>query len=246
MPLILRPLTESDIPAYERIIHSAFSVDGLMQLFYPNGYTKADREHGYRSTLKKLRASEGKSNGYYKYMVLVDTDLDPLPQDLEALPSEVIGEEALKEVQRSNEGRVVGVSVWKFYPLERTKEEIDAEDEEAKGESLPPSADPDFMSRFFGKMTQSKRETLGAKAHVLLHILATDPAHHRRGVGSKSLEWGLGEADRLGVVAYLEASRIGRPLYEKWGFEPVSNFDFDGIAPHTVMVRPVQGQKKKD
>lgn len=71
-----------------------------------------------------------------------------------------------------------------------------------------------------------------------------DPKHHRRGVGTLMMQYGVGIADELGVdvrilglshlprshlllelltdsfsKAVVEASRVGRFLYEKFGFE---------------------------
>lgn len=60
-----------------------------------------------------------------------------------------------------------------------------------------------------------------------LKLLHTDPDHQRRGAGSKCLEWGTAEADRLGLVSYLEASEEGRPLYEKFGFKEVDRIVVD-------------------
>lgn len=60
-----------------------------------------------------------------------------------------------------------------------------------------------------------------------LKLLHTDPDHQRRGAGSKCLEWGTAEADRLGLVSYLESSEEGRPLYEKFGFKEVDRIVVD-------------------
>lgn len=53
----------------------------------------------------------------------------------------------------------------------------------------------------------------------VLDIIFTDPKHQRRGVGSKLVKWGTDRADEMGVDAFLEATRFGRPLYENNGFE---------------------------
>ncbi|KAL8364965.1 hypothetical protein RB595_003990 [Gaeumannomyces hyphopodioides] len=52
-----------------------------------------------------------------------------------------------------------------------------------------------------------------------LDIMSVDPAYQRRGVGAKLMKYGVDEADRLGVEAVVEASRMGRYLYETFGFE---------------------------
>ncbi|KAF2221101.1 hypothetical protein BDZ85DRAFT_185851, partial [Elsinoe ampelina] len=87
---------------------------------------------------------------------------------------------------------------------------------------------------------------LNGKAHVLLNILATDPEYHRRGIGGMHLRWGLAEADKLNVVAYLEGSDDGVPLYQRYGFEGKERLPFDSkkfVAQgmeHLIMIRPAK------
>ncbi|TFB02742.1 hypothetical protein CCMA1212_005381 [Trichoderma ghanense] len=85
---------------------------------------------------------------------------------------------------------------------------------------------PEACDAFFGEMDHLK----------LLH---TDPDHQRRGAGGMSLQWGTAEADRLGLVSYLEASEEGRPLYERYGFKEVGRIVVDlsrwgGTEPATA------------
>lgn len=237
--LTIRPMTEADLSAYDRILASAFS-GGIMDLFYPNGYTPADRTHSLRSTLKKLR-----HDPIYKFMAVIDTSLDPLPQDLEPLPSEVIDPEKMAEIETVQAGRPIGFAVWKLYAHDRSEAEIAAEAKAAEAEGFPPNGDRKMMADFFGSINEAKKKNLGGRAYMLLHILVTDPAHHRRGVGALQLKWGLDEADKLGLPAYLEASPMGRPLYAKWGFEALGPLDFDATLyggskdmEHTIMLRP--------
>ncbi|OKL64432.1 hypothetical protein UA08_01109 [Talaromyces atroroseus] len=65
------------------------------------------------------------------------------------------------------------------------------------------------------------------RKRVYLHVLAVHPNHQKKGIGRKLLQWGLDEADRLGLIAYLEASNEGRPLYEQSGFEAVKKVSMD-------------------
>ncbi|UKZ83089.1 hypothetical protein TrVFT333_010891 [Trichoderma virens FT-333] len=77
---------------------------------------------------------------------------------------------------------------------------------------------------FSGKWTGDGGRSLRESRMFLLH---TDPDHQRRGAGGKCLQWGTSEADRLGLVSYLEASEEGRPLYEKYGFKEVDRIVVD-------------------
>lgn len=51
-----------------------------------------------------------------------------------------------------------------------------------------------------------------------LDMLGTHPEYRRRGAGSLLVQWGCDLADRDGVGAYVDASKAGAPLYEKFGF----------------------------
>lgn len=60
------------------------------------------------------------------------------------------------------------------------------------------------------------------------------------------LQWGEEEATRLGLRSYLEATRAGRPLYEKHGYVVQGSFDFDlapyggtEVEPTALMERPI-------
>ena len=93
---------------------------------------------------------------------------------------------------------------------------------------------------------------MGGKPYILLHLLATHPDHHRRGVGAMHLHWGAQKADELGLPMMLEASPIGRPLYEKNGYEKVGDLPVDAMAhghpkelPHAIMIRPAKGAASK-
>jgi GNAT superfamily N-acetyltransferase len=121
------------------------------------------------------------------------------------------------------DNKMIAVAYWAVEEKERLPEEVE------KGLQLRPpfpeenrAAKVEFMDGIF----KSRREW-GTKPQVMLESLVTLPDHHRRGAGSMLLEWGIAEADRLGVITYLEGSDNGAPLYRKFGFEPVSDIKFD-------------------
>ena len=79
---------------------------------------------------------------------------------------------------------------------------------------------------------------------LVLHILITDPAHHRRGAGSMLIKWGTTQADVAQLPCFLESSVMGRPLYAKCGFTARQEQKFDltkyggeGEDLNTVMIR---------
>ncbi|KAL2865307.1 GNAT family N-acetyltransferase [Aspergillus lucknowensis] len=91
---------------------------------------------------------------------------------------------------------------------------------------------------------------LRLRRRVELETIFVHPGYQRRGVASALLDWGVGEAERLGLLVYLEATEEGRPLYERFGFEVVREVDFDagdfgGVGRHkyTFMVRRPRGER---
>jgi GNAT superfamily N-acetyltransferase len=50
-------------------------------------------------------------------------------------------------------------------------------------------------------------------------ILRTHPAARRRGVATMLVQWGLEKAKEDEVEVYLSSTEMGRPVYEKLGFE---------------------------
>ncbi|KAK5119168.1 hypothetical protein LTR85_007782 [Meristemomyces frigidus] len=223
MPLELQPMQESDLDAFSEIMDAAFMSD-IMGLMYPNGFNQADRDHYKASTIKKWRKSPDTINK----MKVIDTDL---PDD-------------------DPYNKVIGVSDWNIYPHERSEEELDAEKNEEDNDGHPPGLNVAFMAHFVEVMEKSKRKILGGRPYVYLHILATHPQHHRRGVGAMHLKWGFEKADELGLPVYLESSPMGRPLYARMGFEEVGwspiNAELWGAKkdiPHALMLRPAKTQE---
>ncbi|KAH6609892.1 hypothetical protein Trco_003238 [Trichoderma cornu-damae] len=90
-----------------------------------------------------------------------------------------------------------------------------------------PGANEEACDAFFNEMDRRWWARFQGKQHVYLKLLHTDPDHQRRGAGGMCLQWGTAEADRLGLVSYLEASEEGRPLYEKYGFKEVDRIVVD-------------------
>ena len=79
---------------------------------------------------------------------------------------------------------------------------------------------------------------------LVLHILITDPEHHRRGAGAKLISWGTLQADAAHLPCFLESSIMGRPLYARCGFTPryeqrfdLTKYGGDGEDINTVMIR---------
>ncbi|KAL4975998.1 acyl-CoA N-acyltransferase [Aspergillus desertorum] len=71
---------------------------------------------------------------------------------------------------------------------------------------------------FFEREERERERVMGRIRHYYLDTLVVHPEYQRRGVGSMLLRWGCNLADEAGVALYVDASRAGAPLYERFGF----------------------------
>lgn len=55
-----------------------------------------------------------------------------------------------------------------------------------------------------------------------VHVIAVDPKHQGRGAGAAWCQWGVQFADSVGLPLYFEASPSTYKLYEKMGYETLS------------------------
>ena len=76
-------------------------------------------------------------------------------------------------------------------------------------------------------------------------MLFVNPSHRRRGAARQMLTWGIGEADRLSLPIYLEATEQGRPCYEACGFRYLRTDYWTGMSslvkPSLVLANIVIG-----
>jgi predicted N-acetyltransferase YhbS len=67
---------------------------------------------------------------------------------------------------------------------------------------------------------------------IALNWLAVRPSHRLRGIGSLLMKVGVQRADDLNVECWMEASTMGKPLYEKFDFRSLLNLAFDTERPN--------------
>ncbi|ORX91867.1 hypothetical protein BCR34DRAFT_629555 [Clohesyomyces aquaticus] len=65
------------------------------------------------------------------------------------------------------------------------------------------------------------------RPHLALNWMAVIPSHRRLGIGSLLMAHGTRRADSLNLECWLEASLMGRPLYEHFAFKPLFKMAFD-------------------
>lgn len=57
--------------------------------------------------------------------------------------------------------------------------------------------------------------------------MAVLPSYRRKGVGSLLMDIGVEQADAMGVECWMEASAMGKALYENHGFRSLFKIQFD-------------------
>ncbi|KAH7072348.1 hypothetical protein FB567DRAFT_454523, partial [Paraphoma chrysanthemicola] len=65
------------------------------------------------------------------------------------------------------------------------------------------------------------------RPHCALNWMAVHPAHRLRGIGSLLMNVGLIRADKSNLECWMESSGMGKPLYEKFEFQPLFKIAFD-------------------
>ena len=246
MELVVLPLTSpSDIPRIAQIHLTAFLTNKFYRTVWYKGATPAiieSQESRHRHFLT--------SDPTVRYAKVVEC------------PTSNSNGEEITSVQ---EGSIVAFAKWHVYT---TAAAVDTR-QDAGDRSWPPDCNVRCVEDFWSKL-QAVRHEWGPKLgpHLMLDILATDPAYMRRGAGKMLMKFGTDIADELGLPCFLEGSPEGLGLYRACGFEVVDWIWLDltkyqdggeqvgqgherqervegvgeGWYSHAVMVRPISGR----
>jgi GNAT superfamily N-acetyltransferase len=77
--------------------------------------------------------------------------------------------------------------------------------------------DLEYVSFIMGEFMGRRRDRVQGPT-VVLDICFTHSGWQGKGAGKLLVKWGTEKADELGLKCFVEASYLGRPLYEKFGF----------------------------
>lgn len=215
---MLSIVEESDLPAFQHISNAAFST-GIASKLCPHPITPEK----FAQQVEKQRHSLLHDKGVH-YLKIIDTDITSHPET----------------------GQLIAGAKWRINLEERSEEEVESSlPKPPEGEMAQERGSGLAEREFITYLANSRREWMGGRPFFFLHLLITHPAHRRRGAGSMLIDWGLKQADVAGLPTYLEASPMGLPLYERWGFEPRKKtvFELDryggkGVEVNTAMIRP--------
>ncbi|TRX87879.1 hypothetical protein FHL15_011218 [Xylaria flabelliformis] len=90
----------------------------------------------------------------------------------------------------------------------------------------PEGSNAALFKTFFDGVAGAEKKFQANEKLVLTH-LCTRHNYHGRGIGSALLRSVLDLADKEGLWAYLEATRLAVPAYERLGYKIVDKLEFD-------------------
>jgi len=123
-------------------------------------------------------------------------------------------------VRDTDSGEIVSQAEWHSY-------DADAKGDVMQLDFLEGTDEEREYGRYLIDTFQARRREAIAATTVplmLLDSLATDPKYQRRGAASMLVQWGLDKADEIGGEAYLEATDVGKQVYEKLGFVALEQY----------------------
>ncbi|KAI8826702.1 acyl-CoA N-acyltransferase [Fimicolochytrium jonesii] len=135
------------------------------------------------------------------------------------------------KVVRQDTGEIAAYGIWGYHaPQKDPNEPADDCDEE-------------FLAAFEKALGTTQQQFVGDRPHWYLKLICTHPKHQGLGAASPIIRWGLKQADEQGLPAYLEASPMAQPIYEKFGFRVVGQAVVNDAVSVPVMVREPQPSK---
>ncbi|KAI0482374.1 acyl-CoA N-acyltransferase [Xylariaceae sp. FL0804] len=227
MPLELLPATAEDARRAVDIEADAFASNPFTPVLFPGPFPPDAKQRRAEELAAGLRADPTGC----RWLKVVDTDLDD------------------DGGGGGGGGQMIAFAKWHFYaaaagdeeedgPLNKKKTETSTVAAAATGNSnsSPPPPPPrafgpgcnaDACEALFGRIAASRRALVGGKPHAHLQTVHTDPAQQRRGAAGMLVRWGVAEARRLGLPAFLESSEAGHELYRRCGFRDAAHLALD-------------------
>ncbi|KAI8632247.1 acyl-CoA N-acyltransferase [Xylariaceae sp. FL1651] len=116
------------------------------------------------------------------------------------------------DIEPSEDNRqMIGFAQWNIN---------DGSEPPPKGRTFGPGCNIEACEAIFGKIHERRLRVIGDKKHVY-------PKHERKGAGRMLVMWGVEEAKKLGLPAFLNASQKGHLLYSSCGFRVIEKGSVD-------------------
>ncbi|KAE9376891.1 acyl-CoA N-acyltransferase [Stipitochalara longipes BDJ] len=211
--------TPDDIPGMVEVNFRAFADDPLNKITLPRDVIG---EIELRRWMTQFLASffEKPEVHFYK---ITETNTGTLAAWMRCAFPHVLSEEESEKRKKEKDAKLKDKSFW------------------------PKGANFDVIDAKFGVLGQLKEKYCDDTETYYVQLLATDPTYQRRGLASRLLKHMLQLADEQGKMAYIEATALGFPVYQKLGFKQVDIVEVDlskyggkGTASNRIMQREPQ------
>ncbi|KAH8648654.1 hypothetical protein BX600DRAFT_475585 [Xylariales sp. PMI_506] len=154
-----------------------------------------------------------------------------LPQDGSTPKSRVV-------LIRKANGELISFAIYRILDMQNEEASKSWRSRWASAEGNPDLVD-EKLDSFFGTMEKAHKHLIGDRKHVFLEVLGTVQKEQKQGCASTLIKWGTEWADELGLESYLDASAMGKPLYEKFGYAVQDVSSLPERSPAVPMIRPV-------
>ncbi|KAF2743625.1 acyl-CoA N-acyltransferase [Sporormia fimetaria CBS 119925] len=118
---------------------------------------------------------------------------------------------------------------------------------EADMEDMWAGTDKEAWDEKFLKYERVRKEIVGEEKHWYLAPLFTFPEFQGKGVASLLLRWAIEKADATDPVTplYLESSLAGYPIYKRFGFVPIKDYNMLRRGPLPETDEPKEAEADK-
>ncbi|KAH7034540.1 acyl-CoA N-acyltransferase [Microdochium trichocladiopsis] len=147
---------------------------------------------------------------------------DRLHRQQHALPAAI---KCVYTDPESGDETIVGTAQWYIFPRQRTAQDSAAPHYLLACDWVNSGHERAKITNFFQPFLEGRVRWMGSSPHGTLMYLAVLPAWRRQGIATRCVQWGLDRCQQLGIPAYLEASDLGAPVYEKLGFKTVDRIE---------------------
>jgi GNAT superfamily N-acetyltransferase len=239
MALVLQPATEADAVRAADIEKQAFMPNPFGKFLFPGPFPEPapGQEPGTVQMLKHLKDPST------RWLKVVDTDIEPSEDNSQMIGFAQWNINDGSQIPATPRGFGPGCNVEAceavFVGLADKRAKTAAGKKhvrELKPVSYPPRRSVFVPSLLDSVALSTQRSTclptlLSASTdredEKDLRLLVVDPKHQRRGAGRMLVMWGIEEAKKLGLPAYVESSVEGHSLYLSCGFRDVDKFLVD-------------------
>ncbi|MCJ1476257.1 hypothetical protein MMC13_004923 [Lambiella insularis] len=226
MPLLIRPMTEADLPAIRDLLFLAFhSSSPAMRKLAPNGQSPSAAAASLAAVAKSVHAPA------VVHRVVVDTDLIPAA---DPTTGATVHSTVPAEAGSTKEVPLVAYTRYYVHREERAPDVWDVPYKAVTAEETGEGVNVAFRNAFFEQIHELRRRNMQGRKHILVEILAASPLHERRGAGTMLLKEVFEVADTEGLDCWIDASPVGYPLYKRLGFQDVDFFETDVSEPSTL------------